>query len=99
MRIPFRLTTTPPLFSSLTTPVLHAVQTLLGQGHNTVLIVDAHDIGFNLIADLDNVFQLHRRIVGVLFLLDIAGMLGAQVNLDLCGCNIYNDTDNLISCI
>ena len=80
-------------------PVLHTVQTLLGQGHNAVLIVDTHDIGFDLIAHMDYIFQLDGRIVRIFFLLDVASVLGTQINLDLSRCDIDNDTDNLVPCI
>ena len=48
---------------------------------------------------MDHIFQLDGRIVRVFFLLDVAGVLGAQVNLDLGRRDIDNDTNNLVPCI
>ena len=48
---------------------------------------------------MDYIFQLDGRIVRIFFLLDVASVLGTQINLDLSRCDIDNDTDNLVPCI
>ena len=53
----------------------------------------------NLVADLQHVLRLHRRIVTDLVIGDVTGMLGAQVHLDLGIADAGDDALDLISCI
>ena len=66
-------------------PDLQAVQLLLGQLHGAFLIVDANDEDLDLVANFQDVFGLHRRIGADFVIRDVAGMLGAEVDLDFGG--------------
>ena len=80
-------------------PALHAVQTLLGEGDHALLIVDAHDIGLDLIAHFDQVLHLGGGVVGQLGHGYVAGVLGAQIHIDLGGGDASYDTGDLLSCM
>ena len=78
-------------------PVLHGVQTLLGQGGDTLHVVHAHNIGLDLVAHLHNVLRLHGGVVAQLGDGDVASVLGAQVHVDLGSGDTGDDTSDLIS--
>ena len=78
-------------------PVLHAVQTLLGQGGHALHVVDAHDVGLDGVAHLHDVLRLHGRIIGQLRDGDVAGVLGPQVHVDLAGGDAGDDTGDLVA--
>ena len=80
-------------------PALHGVKALLGQGDNALLVVDAHDIGFDLVADLYQVLDLYSGIIGQLGHRYVTGMLGAKIHIDLRGCNPSDNARNLLPCI
>ncbi len=80
-------------------PNLQAVQLLLGQLHGALLVVDTDHKDLDLVADLQHVLRLHRRIVTDLVIGDVTGMLGAQVHLDLGIADAGDDALDLISCI
>ena len=80
-------------------PGLDGVQALLGEHHGAFHIVHAHNAGFDLIADVDNVFHLGSAILGELGHGDVAGMLGAQVNGDFRGRDADNITGDGVSVI
>ena len=80
-------------------PDLDSVQTLLGQHGITLHVVDADDIGLDLVADLDDVLRLHIGICGQLVHRDIARLLAAQIDLHLGGADRRYNTGYLLSCI
>ena len=80
-------------------PDLQAVQLLLGQLHGAFLIVDANDEDLDLVANFQDVFGLHGRIGADFVIRDVAGMLGAEVDLDFGVADSGHGADNLISCI
>ena len=80
-------------------PDLQAVQFLLGKLHGAFLVVDANDEDLNLVADFQDVFRLHGRIGADFVIRDVAGMLGAEVDLDFGVADSGHGADNLISCI
>ena len=80
-------------------PALDGVETLLGQGDNTLLIVDAHDIGLDLVAHVDQIFDLYSGIVGQLRHRYVTGVLGAEIDIDLSGRNASDNACNLLPCI
>ncbi len=80
-------------------PALHGVQTLLGQGDDTLLVVDAHDVSLDLLADLDQVLDLHSGIVRQLRHRYVAGVLGPELHIDLSRRDASNNAGDLIPCI
>ena len=66
-------------------PVFGGVKTLLGEHNGALDVVDAHNVGFDLIADLDDVIDIDARLVGELVYGDISGLLGSEIygNLSL----------------
>ena len=66
-------------------PDLHGVQTLLAQLGVTLHIVDADHNGLDLVIDVDDVLRLDAGVVGQLTELDVGGLLGAHIHLDLGG--------------
>ena len=80
-------------------PDLDSVQTLLGQHGIALHVVDADDIGLDLVADLHHILGLHAGIGGQLVDVDITCLLAAQVNLHLGGTDGSHDTGYLLSCI
>ena len=80
-------------------PDLDSVQTLLGQHGIALHVVDADDIGLDLVADLHHILRLHAGIGGQLVDVDITCLLAAQVNLHLGGTDGSHDTGYLLSCI
>ena len=80
-------------------PDLQAVQLLLGKLHGAFLVVDANDEDLDLVADFQDVFRLHGRIGADFVIRDVAGMLGAEVDLDFGVADSGHGADNLISCI
>ena len=80
-------------------PDLHAVQLLLAELHGALLIVDANDKNFDLIADLEDVLRLDGRICADFVIRNVTGMLRAQVYLDLGVSDCGNSAKHLISCI
>ena len=80
-------------------PDLHGIQALLGQHGIALHVVDADDVGLDLVADLHHVLGLHVGISGQLVHGNVAGLLAAQVHLNLGGTNSRHDTGYLLSCI
>ena len=80
-------------------PDLDSVQTLLGQHGIALHVVDADDVGLDLIADLHHILRLHVGIGGQLVDGNIACLLAAQIDLYLSGPNGSHDTGYLLSCI
>ena len=80
-------------------PHLHGVQTLLGEHSVALHVIHADDVGLDLVAHLHHVFGLHVGISAQLIHGDIAGLLAAQIDLDLGGANCRHDTGYLLSCI
>ncbi len=80
-------------------PNLHGIQTLLGEHGVALHVVDADDVGLDLVADLDDVFRLGVGVGGQLFHGNIARLLAAQVDLHLGGADRRDDTGYLLSCI
>ena len=64
-------------------PLLLRVQPLLGQLRESLHIVHAHDIGLDLLADLDNVLRAGVGIVAQFAELDVGGLLRAHIHLHL----------------
>ena len=80
-------------------PNLQAVQLLLGQLHGALLIVDADNENLDLVAHLQHIFGLYRRIGADFVIGNVTSMLGAQIDLDLGITDTGNGSNNLISCI
>ena len=80
-------------------PDLHGVQTLLGEHGIALHVVDADDVGLDLVADLDDVLGLDAGISGQLVDGNIARLLAAQIHLNLGGTHGRHDTGYLLSCI
>ena len=80
-------------------PDLHGVQALLGQHGIALHVVDTDDIGLDLVADLHHILGLHVGISGQLVHGNIAGLLAAQIHLDLSGTHSRHDTGYLLPCI
>ena len=78
-------------------PYLHAVELLLGELDGTFRIVHAYHKDFDLIADLENVFGFLVGVGADLVCRDIAGMLGAQIYLDLSRADRNNRAEDLVS--
>ena len=79
-------------------PVLHGVQTLLGEHRSAFDIVDAHNARLNGVADMQDVFNLDA-VVGELAGRDEAGILGADIDTDLGARNGHDRTGYLFSII
>ena len=77
-------------------PALDHVKALLGQGDHALLIVDADDEGLDLVAHLDQLLNLGGGVVGQLGYGNVAGVLGAQIHLDLSRRNCYDCASDLI---
>ena len=80
-------------------PDLDGVQTLLAQLGITLHVVDADDIGLDLVADLDDILGLRSGIIRQFAHLDVSGLLGAHIHLDLGGGDGRDDAGYLLSCI
>ena len=80
-------------------PALHGVKALLGEGDHTLLVVHTHDIGLNLVADLYQVLNLGRRVVGQFGHRYVTGVLGAEIHIDLSRRNASDNAHNLLPCI
>ena len=80
-------------------PDLHGVQTLLGEHGIALHVVDADDVGLDLVADLDDVLGLDAGISGQLVDGNIARLLAAQIHLNLGGADCGHDSGYLLSCI
>ena len=80
-------------------PDLHGVQTLLGELGVAFHVVDADDVGLDLVAHVDNVLGLDGGIVAQLAELDVGGLLGAHIHLHLSRGDGGDDTGDLLSCI
>ena len=78
---------------------LHFIDLLLGQGHNTLLVVYLQDDQIQLVADLDNVSRLYRRVVSQLAQRHIAGVLGANVYCNFGVAYRINSTLDFLSCM
>ena len=63
------------------------------------LIVNANNENFDLVANLQDVLGLNRGIGADFVIRDVAGMLGAQIDLDFGVADTGNSAENLISCI
>ena len=79
-------------------PVLHGVQTLLGEHRSAFDIVDAHNARLDAVADVQDIFNLDA-VVGELAGRDEAGILGADIDTDLVGRNGHDRTGYLFSII
>ena len=62
-------------------------------------VLDADDVGLDLVADMDDVLDLGVGIAGKLADGNVARLLAAQVDLDLGRADGGHDTGHLISCI
>ena len=80
-------------------PDLDRVEALLGKGGIALHVVDADDVGLDLVADMDDVLDLGVGIAGKLADGNVARLLAAQVDLDLGRTDGRDDTGHLISCI
>ena len=80
-------------------PDLDRVEALLGKGGIALHVVDADDVGLNLVADMDDVLDLGIGIAGKLADGNVARLLAAQVDLNLGRTDGRDDTGHLISCI
>ena len=80
-------------------PDLDRVEALLGKGGIALHVVDADDVGLDLVADMDDVLDLGVGIAGKLADGNVARLLAAQVDLDLGRADGRDDTGHLISCI
>ena len=80
-------------------PKLDSVETLLGKGGIAFHVVDADNISFDLVADLDDVLGLHVGVAAQLRNRDVACLLAADVDLDLGRADRGHDAGHLISCI
>ena len=80
-------------------PKLDSVKALFGKSGIAFHIVDADDISFDLIADLDDILGLDVGVVAQLRNRDITGLLAAHVNLNFRCADRGNDAGHLISCI
>ena len=79
-------------------PVLHGVETLLGEHRSAFHVVDAHNARLNGVADVQDVFDLDA-VVGELAGRDEAGILGADIDTDLGARNGHDRTGYLFSII
>ena len=66
-------------------PDLGGIQTLLAQFGVALHVVDPDHPGLDLVAHMDNVLGLHAGVVAQLAELDVGGLLGADIHLDLSG--------------
>ena len=80
-------------------PDLLGVQTLLGQLCIALHIIDADNIGLDLVAHLQNVLGLDIGIVAQLTELDVRILLGTNIHLNLSGSNARYNAGYLLSCI
>ena len=80
-------------------PDLHGIQTLLAQLSIALDVVDADDVGLDLVADLHHVLGLDVGIVAQLAELDVRSLLGTHIHLDLGGGDGRDNTGDLLSCI
>ena len=64
-------------------PGLDGIQTLLGKHDGAFHVIDANHEGFDLVADLDNILCLCRRIIGKLAHGNVAGLLGTEIHRHL----------------
>ena len=80
-------------------PDLHSVQTLLGQLGIAFHIVDADNIGLDLVAHLHDILGLRAGIVAQLAELDVSILLSANIHLNLGGGDGGDNTGYLLSCI
>ena len=67
----------------------------------TLSYIDANSVfkNLNLVAHMENVLRLYRRVCADFVIGNVAGMLCAQVNLDLGVSDTGDDANDLISCI
>ena len=80
-------------------PNLQTIQLLLGQLNSAFLVVHTNNEYFDLVANLQDILGLHRRIGADFVIRDVTGMLGAQINLDFGVADTGNGANDLISCI
>ena len=80
-------------------PALDGVQTLLGQHHGALHVVDTDHIDLDLIAHIEQVLGLGSGIAADLAVGDVAGVLGAQVHIHFGGGDGRDDAGHLVSCI
>ena len=80
-------------------PDLHSVQTLLRQLSIAFHIVDADNIGLDLVAHLHDILGLRAGIVAQLAELDVSILLSANIHLNLGGGDGGDNTGYLLSCI
>ena len=79
-------------------PVLHGIETLLGEHRSALNVVDADNARLNGVADVQDVFDLDA-VVGELAGRDEAGILGADIDTDLGARNGHDRTGYLFSII
>ena len=80
-------------------PELDGVETLLGEGGIAFHVVDADNIGLDLVADLDDVLGLDVGVVAQLGNRDVTRLLAADVDLYFGRADGRDDAGHLISCI
>ena len=80
-------------------PDPHPVQLLLGQLAGALLVVYAHHENLDLFAHMEHILGLYGRIGTDLVVGDIAGVLGAKVDLHLGSSEACHDASDLISSI
>ena len=80
-------------------PDLDGVQTLLGELGIALHVVDADNVGLDLVAHLHDVLGLGGGIVRQLAQLDVSCLLGAHVHLHLSGGDGRDNAGDRLSCI
>ena len=80
-------------------PELDRVETFLGEGGVAFHVVDADDISFDLVADLDDILGLDIGVVAQLGNRDVTRLLAADVDLNFGRADGRDDAGHLISCI
>ena len=88
----FRLSNVKPTFAG--------IKELLGKLHSSLCIVCFHDDEIELIANLDKVFDLGRRIVSQIFEFNYACLFSAGINKNFAGSNLDYCTNYMaVSCV
>ena len=80
-------------------PDLGGVQTLLGQFSVALHVVDADDPGLDLVAHVDQVLGLDVGIVAQFAELDVSGLLGTHIHLNLGGGDGRHDAGHPVTVI
>ena len=80
-------------------PVLLDIQTFLRQANHAIPVADLKHISLDLLAHLGDILHLDIRIVAQLRQRDVAGILDAQLHLDLGGRDGNDSTSDLLPAI